>query len=86
MEDVEKIRKTDLRVHTDPKTLQKYVMKTTDELMKNHRENDKENYSGVMPESPGSPYCPVASFERNVSQIYQLNAKDRLWQRPLLPE
>lgn len=53
MEDVEKIRKTDLRVHTDPKTLQKYVMKTTDELMKNHRENDKENNSGVMPESPG---------------------------------
>lgn len=40
MEDMEKIRKTDLRVHTDPKTLQKL-------------ENDKENYSGVMPESPG---------------------------------
>lgn len=40
MEDMEKIRKTDLRVHTDPKTLQKW-------------ENDKENYSGVMPESPG---------------------------------
>lgn len=53
MEDVEKIRKTDLRVNTDPKTLPKYVMKTTDESTKHHWENDKENYSGVMPESPG---------------------------------
>lgn len=53
MENVEKMRKTDLRVHTDPKTVQNYVMKTTDELTKNHRENEKENYLGVMPESPG---------------------------------
>lgn len=42
---METMRKTDFRVHTDPKTLQKYVMKTTEELTKNHRENDKENYS-----------------------------------------
>lgn len=53
MENMEKMRKTDFRVHTDPKTLHKYVMKTTDELTKKHRENDKENFSGVMPESPG---------------------------------
>lgn len=53
MENMEKMRKTDFRAHTDPKTLHKYVMKTTDELTKKHRENDKENFSGVMPESPG---------------------------------
>lgn len=38
---MEKMRKTDFRVHTDSKTLHKYVMKTTDELTKKHRENDK---------------------------------------------
>lgn len=42
-----KMRKTCFKVHVDPKTLQKYVMKTTDEW-----ENDKENYSGGMPKLP----------------------------------
>ena len=34
-----------------------------------------------MPEAPGNPMCPVASFERYISK---LNPKcDRLWQHPL---
>lgn len=53
MENMEQIMKTDCRVHTDLKTLQKYIMKTTDELRKNHQVNDKENYTGGMPKSPG---------------------------------
>jgi hypothetical protein len=54
-------------------------VKNTDELTKNHR-NDKENFSGFMPEEPGSVYCPVSSFEKYLSK---LNKKtDRLWQYP----
>lgn len=53
MEDVEKIRKMDLRVNMDFKILLKYVMKIIDELMKYYWENDKENYLGVMLELLG---------------------------------
>ncbi|CAG2208062.1 unnamed protein product [Mytilus edulis] len=52
-----------------------------DELTKNHRESDKELVSGVMPESPGSVYCPVASYENYIRRLHPSN--DRLWQKPL---
>lgn len=35
------------------KTLQKYVMKITDELTKNHWENGKQNYLGIIPKTQG---------------------------------
>ncbi|XP_069105383.1 uncharacterized protein [Argopecten irradians] len=54
--------------------------KSIDELSKNHRENDKEITSGLMPESPGSLYCPVASFEKYITKLHP--DCDRLWQRP----
>ena len=39
-----------------------------------------ESRSGVMPEFPGSPYCPVKSFEMYISKLHPLCTS--LWQRP----
>ena len=38
-----------------------YIAKV-DELTKNHREGDKENLPGFMPEMPYSDFCPVKFF------------------------
>ncbi|CAC5403752.1 KCTD1_15 [Mytilus coruscus] len=64
----------------DPKTGLKYVSKCEGELTKNHRGNDRESTSGVMPEFPGSPYCPVKPFEKYISKLHPLCTS--LWQRP----
>jgi len=48
--------------------------------LKNHRENDKEKTSGIIPESPGSEYCPVQSFAKYISKLHP--SCDRLWQKP----
>ena len=54
-------------------------MKTIDELTKNHRADDKEKTSAIMPENPGSEFCPVLSYEKYVSK---LNPNcENLWQR-----
>lgn len=39
-----------------------------------------ESTSGVMPEFPGSPYCPVKSFEMYIIKLHPLCTS--LWQRP----
>ena len=44
-------------------------MKTIDELTKNHREDDKEKTSAIMPENPGSEFCPVLSYEKHVGKL-----------------
>ena len=55
-------------------------MKTIDELTKNHRADDKEKTSEIMPENPGSEFCNVLSYEKYVSK---LNPNcEKLWQRP----
>ena len=46
------MKKSTFEVLNDPKTGLKYVAKCEDELTKNHRTNDKELTSGVMPEFP----------------------------------
>jgi hypothetical protein len=51
-----------------------------DGLTKNHREKDRENAGGVMPESPNNPNCPVRSFQLYVSRLHP--QCDRLWQYP----
>ena len=56
------------------------MAKCTDELTKNHRGNDRETTSGVMPESPGSQFCPVRSFEKYISKLHP--SCSSLWQRP----
>ena len=45
--------KSTFTVKTDGEIGLKYVIKTEDELTKNHRETDKELISGVMPASSG---------------------------------
>ena len=47
-----------------------YVCKAIDKLTKNHRENDKESSSGIMPEIKDSDLCPVKSF---ISYFEKLN-------------
>ncbi|CAG2226383.1 KCTD1_15 [Mytilus edulis] len=80
MENMPQMTKSTFSVKKDPKTGLKYVVKTLDELTKNHRSSDKEKTSGIMPENSGSEYCPVSSFEKYVNK---LNPEcDKLWQRP----
>lgn len=74
------MKKSTFEVLNDPKTGLKYVSKCEDELTKNHRANDRESTSGVMPEFPGSPYCPVKTFEMYISKLHPLCTS--LWQRP----
>ncbi|XP_048771872.2 uncharacterized protein LOC125677743 [Ostrea edulis] len=68
-------------VKRDPKSGQKFVTKCMDEMTKNHRENDKENITPIMPEITDSAYCPVSSYELYISKLNP--DLDRLWQRPL---
>ncbi|VDI27689.1 Hypothetical predicted protein [Mytilus galloprovincialis] len=76
-ENMHGMTKSTFEVLNDPKTgLWEYVAKCKDELTKNHRGNDRESTSGVMPEFPGSPYCPVKSYETYISKLHPL------WQRP----
>ncbi|KAK3096716.1 hypothetical protein FSP39_002629 [Pinctada imbricata] len=63
----------------DENTGRKYVEKVVDEMTKNRRFG-KEASSGLMPETPDSPFCHVASFESYISKLHPGNA--RIWQRP----
>lgn len=72
--------KNTFKVFTDDNTGRKYVKKVVDELTKNHK-IDKESSSGIMPEVPGSIFCPVLSYEMYISKLHP--ECDKLWQRPL---
>jgi hypothetical protein len=47
------MEKSTFEVLNYPKTRLKYVSKCEDELTENHRTNERESTSGVMPEFPG---------------------------------
>lgn len=49
-------------VKKDSKTGLKYIVKTIDELTKNHRADDKEITSAIMPDYPESEFCHVLSY------------------------
>ena len=67
-------------VRLDVETNIKYVTKEKDEMMKNHKETSTDLVTGVMPEIPGSKYCPVRSFE---IYLQHLNPDCKwLWQKP----
>ena len=68
-------------VKIDPETNRKYVTKNIDELTKNHRADDKEKLTAMMPEQPDSPFCPVHSFEKYISKLRPIC--NNLWQKPL---
>ena len=78
-ENMHKMTRDTFVVKIDGDTGRRYIAKA-DEFTKNHREGDKENLSGFMPEMPDSDYCPVKSFLKYISK---LNTKcNRMWQRP----
>ncbi|CAC5391259.1 unnamed protein product [Mytilus coruscus] len=60
--------------------LNKFIKKSRDELVKNRRSNEKENFGGFMTENKDSPLCPVKSYEKLLSKLHPEN--NRLWQRP----
>lgn len=80
-ENMEKMSRSTYEVLVDSDTGLRYVAQKTDEFNKNHKETDKERYSGYMPEYRADPNkCPVQSFIR---YIEHLNPNcDRLWQMP----
>ena len=55
-------------VKKDSKTGSKYIVKTIDEVTKNHPAHDKEKTSAIMPDNSGSEFCPVLSHEKYVSK------------------
>jgi len=80
-ENIHAMTKTTFTVKTDPGSKCRYIVQTCDELNKNHNENDKESYSGFMPEMKGDPRCPVNSFLKLLEHLHPLCSS--LWQRPL---
>ena len=56
------------------------VIKTKDELTKNHRVNDAQAEEGGMMIANDSHYCPVYSFEKYLSHLNPIN--EFLFQRP----
>lgn len=51
----------------------RYVIQTTDEMDKNHRENCDRNATigeGRMYENPESIHCPVKTFEKYISKLH----------------
>ena len=67
-------------VKKDPNTGLRYVTKRDDEFSQNPSKVDNESYSAFMPECPGDPRCPVASFEKMLNHLHP--QCDSLWQRP----
>lgn len=53
-ENMHTMTKSTFALKTDPDTGMRYIEKILDELTKNHRGNDKETTSGVMPEATGT--------------------------------
>ena len=77
-QNLRQLKKDDLEIQTDAKG-RRFVVKTTDELTKNHRENDEAEDGGIMMSNEGS-LCPVPSFEKYLSHLNPAN--DYLFQRP----
>ena len=77
-ENIEKFRKDTFDVDIDPSTNLKFLRKDKDEQTKNHQD-DTEFVSICMPELPGSPFCPVASFMTYMSHLHP--RCDALWQQ-----
>ncbi|XP_062603966.1 uncharacterized protein LOC134265768 [Saccostrea cucullata] len=80
LENMAQMTKDTFCVSTDPNTGLRYVKKAKDELVKNRRSNEKENFGGCMVENKDSPLCPVASFQKYITKLNPENT--RLWQRP----
>ena len=79
-ENMHKMNKSTFVVNTNAKTGERYVSQAVDELTKNHQGNCRESHTALMPEKPGNPKCPVASFLLYLQHLHP-NC-DALWARP----
>ena len=80
MENMEEMQKDHFKLDFNPENERWRVIKAKDELTKNHREAGAI-VSGVMPENPNDPLCPVKSY---VKYHGHLNPENNfLWQLPL---
>lgn len=79
-ENMHSMTKNTFVLRRDPDTNKEFIRKYEDEMSKNHRAGDKESSSGIMPENPDSPLCPVKSFKLYFSKLHP--GCDSLWQRP----
>ena len=80
-ENMHSMTKSFFQTKMDPESGLKYVIKCSDERQKNHKDDDKEFFSGLMCEMPGSPICPVTSYLKYMQKLHP--ACDSLWPRPL---
>lgn len=71
------MRKDTFEVITDQKTGLKYVKKAIDEEDKNHKGDQNEIVTGVMPQMKSKHFCPVNSFEVYLSLLSE--EVDYLW-------
>ncbi len=82
-ENLYKMTKDTFKVKKDLSMGLHYVVKTKDELDKNHSEKQTELVSGIMPELPGNVLCPVESFIMYLDHLHP--DCPYLWQCPKNP-
>ena len=80
MENIESMKKDHFKMVYDRSTESWVVVKSTDELTKNHRDIG-EQISGVMPEKKNDPLCPVQSYSIYIDHLNPEN--EYLWQLSL---
>jgi hypothetical protein len=62
--------KSTFEIKTDAKSGLRYVTKAKDELTKNYRGTIRKKTAGIMPETVGSEFCQVRSFERYINKLH----------------
>ena len=68
-ENIDGFTKETFVMEIDPNTGLKYIRKEQDEQTKNHQD-DTTFTSGIMPEIPDSPLCPVKSYMFYLSKLH----------------
>lgn len=77
-ENVDTMLKNSIVIRTNANG-RRYLMKAKDELIKNRRCNELEEFGGMIYET-GTSRCPVANFEKYIIKLNTLN--NFLWQVP----
>ena len=80
MENMDKLKKKDFEVRFNTESEEWFVIKTKDELTKNHKEIE-QIVSGIMPENKTDNLCPVKSFRTYIEHLNPDN--DYMWQYAL---
>ena len=78
-QNLRQLKKTDFEIKVNSQG-KRCVVKTTDELTKNHRAHDVQAEEGGMMIANDGPFCPVSSFEKCLSVLNPMN--EYLFQRP----